>query len=363
MKLKQLLSPAVKEWCLSNEHLSDDILLKEFKQWAIDNENKINESVNSNLERINECIERGKSRTQSRMLLENKVVIDWEEDDFDDTDITKDVKKDDSPISGKSSDDDSIDGGIDKSIDDKEVLSSKLDISDERNVYTAIDILFDYFKIEEIDPNKKNTVYWSNFDVSKVEDMTALFAFTEMRNANLKSWDVSSVQHMEGMFYKSNFNNDSICKWDVQSCADFLRMFTYSDFNQNINGWKPKFIEVPEYDSKGEPVKNPDGSIKMIKVRADLPLIGAAADEKKEKMRHRKFSKYRALKSVDESITNNKNMKHILDYETFINEGFGDFIKKGVKKVKSFFKNITLKIGNLIAFFDSDGKIIDASSP
>ena len=31
-------------------------------------------------------------------------------------------------------------------------------------------------------------------------------------------------------------------------------------------------------------------------------------------------------------------MKHILDFETFINEGFGDFVKKGFNKIKSFFK-------------------------
>ena len=364
MKLKQLLSPAVKEWCLAHEHLSDDILLKEFRKWAIDNENKINESVKSNSERINEYIERGKTRAQ--MLLENTDDIDWGEDDWDDDDIAKDdIKKDDKPISGDVSDGSTIDDDMEASIDDKEVLSSELDLNNERNVYTAINILFEYFETEEINSNNKNTVYWSSFDVSKVKDMSALFAFTEMRNANLKSWDVSKVEHMEGMFYKSNFNNDSICGWNVSGCADFLRMFTYSDFNQNISGWKPKLIEVPEYDSKGEHIKNPDGTFKMIRVRADLPLIGAATDERKEKMRNRKFSKYRSMKGVgvDESIINNKNMRHILDYETFINEGFGDFIKKGIKKIKSVFKNITLKINNLIAFFDSDGEIIDASSP
>ena len=355
MKLKQLLCPAVKEWCLANEHLPDDILLKEFSEWAINNKDVINESVKNNLERINECIERGKSRAQ--ILLENSEDIDWGDGEFEIED--DEIKKDDEPISGKTSTDEEDD----TLTLDKELLSNDLPLDHERNLYTAINTLFEFFERDEIDPNKKNTVYWSSFDVSDITDMTALFAFTEMRNANLKSWDVSKVQHMEGMFYKSNFNNDSICGWNVGSCADFLRMFTYSDFNQDISRWKTKLIEVPEYDSKGEHVKNPDGTFKMIKVRADLPLIGAASDEKKEKMRHRKFSKYRSMKSVDESKINNKNMKHILDYETFINEGFGDFIKKGVKKVKSFFKTIALKIDNLVAMFNSNGEIIDASSP
>ena len=360
MKLKQLLSPAVKEWALANEHLPEDMIIKEFKKWSIKNEGAINESVKNNLEKINECIEKGKKRAQ--LLLESIDDIDWGEDD--DIDLGEDDEKiKDKPISADISDDTHTDDDeTGSSIVDKEVLSNDLPVTHERNVYTAIDILFGFFENEEMDPNKKNTIYWSNFDVSKVNDMTALFAFTEMRNANLKSWDVKKVQHMEGMFYKSNFNNDSICEWNVGSCANFLRMFTYSDFNQNISKWKPAFIEVPEYDSSGEHVKNPDGTIKMIKVRADLPLIGAAADEKKEKMRHRKFSKYKSMKKVDESIKNT-DMKHILDFETFINEGFGDFIKKGIKKVKSLFKNIALKINNLVAIFDNNGEIVDASSP
>ena len=69
MKLKQLLSPAVLEWNLAHEHLPDEQLIKEFKKWSVDNENMINESVERNLDKINECIERGKHR---RLLLESE---------------------------------------------------------------------------------------------------------------------------------------------------------------------------------------------------------------------------------------------------------------------------------------------------
>jgi hypothetical protein len=58
-----------------------------------------------------------------------------------------------------------------------------------------------------------------------------------------------------------------------------------------------------------------------------------------------------------------KTMKNILDFNTFINEGFGDFVKKGFDKVKSFFKNIAIKLDNFVAMFDNKGEIIDASSP
>ena len=88
----------------------------------------------------------------------------------------------------------------------------------------------------------RNTHFWESLDVSNVLDMTALFAFADIRNADLKSWDVSKVRFMEGMFYKSTFNNNSICGWDVRSCSDFFRMFTFSDFNQDISGWKPAYV-------------------------------------------------------------------------------------------------------------------------
>lgn len=347
MKLKQLLSPAVLEWNLAHEHLPDEQLIKEFKKWSVDNENMINESVEKNLNKINECIERGKHR--SRLLLESEgEKTDWSNfDDWEEESPTPSTPPEEELI-----DDESI-------LDEKVVLSSDVPEGDETNIYTHIDILFEYFEYEKL-TKKKNTIYWNNCDVSRVKDMTALFAFTDMPNANLKSWVTSKVKHMEGMFYKSNFNNDSICNWDVTGCADFLRMFTFSDFNQDLKDWTPAFIEIYEYDSTGERIKNPDGTYKKIKVRAELPLIGAAADEKKERLQNRKFDKF---KKMQKHVKENKTMKHIIDYETFINEGFGNFVKKGVEKVKSFFKNFTIKINNLVAMFNKKGEIIDASSP
>ena len=355
MKLKQLLSPAVLEWNLAHEHLPDEQLIKEFKKCAVDNENMINESVERNLDKINECIERGKNRSKSRLLLESEGErVDWSK--FDDWEEDTPTESESTPTEETPIDDEEL-------IDEKVILKNDVPEEDDTNVYTHIDTLFEFFEFEKL-TKKKNTIYWNNCDVSKVKDMTALFAFTDMPNANLKSWDTSNVRHMEGMFYKSNFNNDSICEWNVTSCADFLRMFTFSDFNQDLKLWTPAYIEMYEYDSKGERVKNPDGTYKKIRVRAELPLIGAAADEKKERLQNRKFSKFRTMmKHVKENKSINKTMKHIVDYDTFINEGFGDFVKKGVKKVKSFFKSFTLKINNLVAMFNKKGEMIDASSP
>ena len=65
----------------------------------------------------------------------------------------------------------------------------------------------------------------------------------------------------------------------------------------------------------------------------------------------------------EDEVVESKKYTHVIDYDSFINEGkFKDFIHKGVEKVKSFFKTVTLKIDNIIAFFKEDGEIYPATS-
>ena len=357
MRLEQLLSPAVWEWSQANKHLPEEQLLNEFNKWIVENEELINESVKNNLDEINEYIERGKENT--RLLMENTSdEIDWDNMDFDAIDTTP--EKEEEPISGKSEDDDET-----PIEEPEETIAGKIILTNstkypQTNVYNAINSLYDFLEKKKM-LHEENTHYWSQFDMSKVTNTTALLAFTDIPKANLKSWNMSKVQHMEGMFYKSTFNNDSICGWDVSSCADFLRMFTYSDFNQSLKKWTPAYVEKIEFDDYGSPVRDADGKEKKIRVRANLPLIGAAADEEAEMIKNYWFEKFESM-PVKES-KENKEMKHILDFETFINEGFGDFVKKGINKVKSFFKNMVVKFNNFIAMFDDKGEVIDASSP
>ena len=350
MTLEQLLSPAMLEWSEANKHLPEDQLLQEFDKWFVENQTQINESVKNNLDEINEYIERGKEN--ARLLMESTAnEINW--DDYDE-DVDVNSKE---PISGKDESEE-VENNVDD--DTEETISGKIKLSSLKNnrkinVYEAVDSLINYLERNN-KLHEENTIHWSRFDMSAVDNMTALLAFTDIPNANLKHWDVSSVENMEGMFYKSTFNNDSICRWNVGSCSNFLRMFTFSDFNQTLY-WKPADIEVTEYDSDGK---------KITDTRpANLPLIGAAADEEAamiQKFWDDKFSEMEAIGESKENKNLNK-MKYIVDFDTFVNEGFGDFIKKGVEKIKTFFKNMTVKIDNFVAMFNDKGEIIDASSP
>ena len=361
MTLEQLLSPAVLEWNNANKHLQEEQLLNEFNKWIVDNEEQINESVKINFDEINEYIERGK--TNIHLLMESTDEIDFDNMDFDNIDDEADGDK---PISG---DVESEDETPDKTtIDDsEETIGGKVILSNSKknpntNVYIAINALYAFLEKNKL-LHEENTTYWSHFDMSKVRNTTALLAFTDIPKANLKHWNMSNVEHMEGMFYKSTFNNDSICGWDVSKCADFLRMFTYSDFNQSLKKWTPAYVEKTDYDDYGNPILDADGREKKIRTRANLPLIGAAADEEAEMIKNYWFEKFESIPLKESEEKENKSMKHILDFDTFINEGFGDFVKKSFDKVKSFFKNMVIKFNNFVAMFDDNGDIIDASSP
>ena len=191
-------------------------------------------------------------------------------------------------------------------------------------------------------------------DVSDITNMTALFAFTNLPNIDLSSWNTGNVKSMEGMFYKSTFNNDTICEWDVSSCKDFKNMFLFCPFNQSLKKWTPAFVEKTFINS--------DGTKEKRSVRQNLPVIGGTEDETRSVAKKFRRSMFQRMRDEDE-VVESKKYTHVIDYDSFINEGkFKDFIHKGVEKVKSFFKTVTLKIDDIIAFFKEDGEIYPATS-
>ena len=84
----------------------------------------------------------------------------------------------------------------------------------------------------------------SNWDTSKVTDMSSMFAYlsTSLLNFNIGSWDTSNVTRMSQMFGSTrNWNNGgspSISGWDTSKVTNFDNMFYICDrFNQPIGSW------------------------------------------------------------------------------------------------------------------------------
>ena len=81
----------------------------------------------------------------------------------------------------------------------------------------------------------------SEWDVSNVRDMTALFLDSHF-NGDISEWNVSNVDQMSFMFQDSKFNGD-ISLWDVSNVRLMTEMFERSEFNQPIGRWNTTNVE------------------------------------------------------------------------------------------------------------------------
>jgi len=82
----------------------------------------------------------------------------------------------------------------------------------------------------------------SQWDTSRITDMSYCFNTSFNFNQDLSNWNVSNVRDMKHMFYGTAFNQD-ISNWNVSSVEDMTYMFGLSDFNQNINSWNTSSVQ------------------------------------------------------------------------------------------------------------------------
>ena len=355
MTIEQLLCPAVIRWEAefrkklneSNIEMSADEIDAEFDKWLVENEELINQSVKDNIDHINETIERNRQKFSKK--LNEKFYFGFDDDNFanedDDTKTPEEsvIEEPEEKIDPEEPEERSITGAT-KLVDKKD---------SNYNIFSVINDFYDMVEEEHTNEMTHRSIL-RKLDVSGITNMTALFAFTNLPNIDLSSWNTGMVKTMEGMFYKSTFNNDTICEWDVSSCKDFKNMFLFCPFNQSLKKWTPAFVEKTFINS--------DGTKEKRSVRQNLPVIGGTEDETRNIAKKFRRSMFQRMRDEDE-VVESKKYTHVIDYDSFINEGkFKDFIHKGVEKVKSFFKTVTLKIDNIIAFFKEDGEIYPATS-
>lgn len=86
---------------------------------------------------------------------------------------------------------------------------------------------------------KKYKCHISNWDTSKITDMSELFYYEPNDdksmlisnfNDNISKWDTSNVTNMASMFNLTSFNGD-ISKWNVSKVKNMCCMFEESVFN------------------------------------------------------------------------------------------------------------------------------------
>lgn len=234
------------------------------------------------------------------------------------------------------------------------------------NIFRVVNAWYDRCITNGTGENEQVKTSISLLYTEDVVNMEALFAYANVPRIDLSAWDVSNVENMEGMFYRSTFNNDSIKNWDVSSCINFNHMFTGSKFSQDISDWVPGEYEDFVYSSDGEIERyftvDEDTGLEISvprkrKVRAQLPKVGARLTEIENETDAEICASLDALgvfddteeEEIKENYTN-MSKKHILTIEEFVNEGFYDKFKSGIKKsfdyMKSKLQSLKLKLNN-----------------
>lgn len=425
MTIQQLLSPTVNAWInetnKKHPHITDAEFNALFEEWFEKNEDSIvlNESVDM-------------SKYSKKIINEKFEELEDEEPDFeDDEDEFEDgIESSDDETSEPEEGEESfeeygeeepefdenggtfedVEGGDEEikekpveikplSSEESEALSSKIKgkypvnngMDYSHNVFNVVNAIYDNMISEGEGENLLEHNQLSLLDTGNVEDMSALFAFTNLPNVDLSGWDVSAVQNMEGMFYKSTFNHKSIEEWDVSMCSNFRNMFAHCRFNGDISSWTPGMVseivfddwgrpqKVQEKDKQGKPVfsKDEQGELHPVmitvtkKVPAELPKVGSRSHDVK---RNKDTRIINALKALDDEIKEKEKaeaepvvsegykMNNIVDFETFINEGFVDKIKSGIKKIKNAINAVGAKINDYFIAVFNNGSLCEATS-
>jgi len=75
------------------------------------------------------------------------------------------------------------------------------------------------------------------WDVSRVTDMSRMFARAKFFSSDVSKWDVSRVKNMRGMFLGATSFNGDLSRWDVSSVNDMHGMFLGATvFNRKLCG-------------------------------------------------------------------------------------------------------------------------------
>ena len=78
------------------------------------------------------------------------------------------------------------------------------------------------------------------WDVSRITDMSSLFAHMNEFNADVNDWDTSSVTTMASIFKNAYSFNRPLNSWDVSLVTDMSMAFEdATHFNQPLSHWKP----------------------------------------------------------------------------------------------------------------------------
>jgi len=93
-----------------------------------------------------------------------------------------------------------------------------------------------------------------DWDVSRVTNMSGLFAGMPEFNEDIRRWNVSNVTNMNGMFHGCVTFNQDIRRWNVAKVSERVQMFQDCPIAENR---KPQFPKIPNPNSNMKTLRTP----------------------------------------------------------------------------------------------------------
>lgn len=378
MTKEQFFSKDVINWVNETNkkypNLSRKEFLQMFDEWFEKNESSIelNESIDlSKYNNLNEAMKVVKKEPKIEKTEKEETEEDEEDDEFE---IDDDLEIEPEPITIVSPKEEKE---ITSKIKGRYYVNNGKDY--EHNIFNVVNAWYNQCIDDNKNENEQTNPRICLLDTSNVTNMVALFAFANVPNLDLSGWDVSNVVSMEGMFYKSTFDSPSIEDWDVSSCINFKNMFTESRFRHDISGWSPGKVLVTVFDERGFPKTEPEldaegretGRTRLVQryESAELPKIGARLVDINATKNEKILQKLRQLDELDkkEKEKTMTEKRHVLTIDEFVNEGFYDKVKSGIKrgveKIKSKIKSFKIKLNDFyVATFTKNGELKDETN-
>jgi surface protein len=105
----------------------------------------------------------------------------------------------------------------------------------------------------------------SNWDVSRVRSMSCMFSYAKSFNQDIGGWDTSNVRNMNSMFWSAESFNSYISNWDVGNVTNMSYMFWYAEsFNQDLSNWNVGNVENIKHMFKGSGLKIVPSNYKLL---------------------------------------------------------------------------------------------------
>ena len=101
---------------------------------------------------------------------------------------------------------------------------------------SAVKAYLNFFPRGDCSKGPRGTI--GDWDVSRVNDMSNIFANARLFCGGVSKWDVSNVGDMYGMFQSATAFNGDISTWDVSKVTNMNSMFSSAtSFNTDISKW------------------------------------------------------------------------------------------------------------------------------